>query len=213
MYKRNMERNCTMKQIVMAWAFLGVFALTSTAQTTYELLFEADSTYKSADAELNAVYKALVATLNPGQKESLKLAERAWISYRDACTASEAAIYAGGSIEGVVAINAAVALTIEQTKLLKGLLAQSPKTDKNSKDSSCEEVEKEMQKIYAVADADDGTLEKAQTAWTKYRDLFLVAASALQGESEKDAFCKKLTTLRIARLKELFPEGYPGDAG
>jgi len=202
-----------MKRILIGCMLLCGLATTAMAQTTYELMYQADTAYKSADAELNSAYKALVATLNPAQKDSLKFAQRAWIAYRDACIASEAAIFEGGTLAGVVAGNAAAAITLEQVAILKQLLSASLEDGKAAKSSSCDAADTEMQKVYLEASSDDDLVKQAQTAWVKYRDLFLDAVTAIKSETEKAIYCAMLTTMRTARLKELFPEGYPGDAG
>ena len=78
--------------------------------------------YQKADAELNRVYKALMATLDTSQKEQLRTAQRAWIPYRDAHAEFIAGGEAGGSLEPVMRLLALTELTIERTDHLKTVL-------------------------------------------------------------------------------------------
>ncbi|MBI3677243.1 MAG: lysozyme inhibitor LprI family protein [Proteobacteria bacterium] len=46
-----------------------------------------DEDFKKSDAKLNAIYRALMGKLEGKEKDELKAAQRAWLSYRDAeCT-------------------------------------------------------------------------------------------------------------------------------
>ena len=58
--------------------------------------------YQAADAELNRVYKQLVAKVDAEEREFLKKAETAWIKYRDAECEFEDSFYAGGTIRPMI---------------------------------------------------------------------------------------------------------------
>ncbi|HEH9431824.1 TPA: DUF1311 domain-containing protein [Aeromonas sobria] len=80
--------------------------------------------YTKADAELNAAYKTLVATLDKDQLGRLKTAQRAWITFRDAQCRYEAGVYEGGSIAPLVHSSCLTKLTEQRTKDLIAQLDQ-----------------------------------------------------------------------------------------
>jgi uncharacterized protein YecT (DUF1311 family) len=189
--------------IVLTLAMAGALA-----QTTYELRLEADEALKQADAALNEAYKAAMASLDDTQKEALKRAQRAWIPYRDAAIAAEASLYAGGTLEGVAATEAAVAIAQDQASLLRALLAVDGPADTGD----CDKAEESMRQVYddylATAGDDAEMAMQAQAAWAEFRGLFLQAVEQVPGSHRPDAFCATLALARAERLKALFPEGY-----
>ncbi len=54
------------------------------AQSQLEMNQCAGNAYKAADGELNQVYRKLVAMLDAEDKVQLKVAQTAWLKYRDA---------------------------------------------------------------------------------------------------------------------------------
>lgn len=80
--------------------------------------------YTKADAELNAAYRKLVATLDKDQFGRLKTAQRAWITFRDAQCRYEAGVYEGGTIAPLVHSSCLTNLTELRTKDLNTLLDQ-----------------------------------------------------------------------------------------
>lgn len=69
----------------------------------------ADIAYDEADAELNRAYGLAVdharqidAQSKIGVEERLRVAQRAWISYRNAACDAEASMFEGGSIQPLV---------------------------------------------------------------------------------------------------------------
>lgn len=56
---------------------------------------EGDRSYAAADAELNRVYKSVLADLTPAQQEEWRRAQQQWIPYRDSSCAKELAAYKG----------------------------------------------------------------------------------------------------------------------
>jgi uncharacterized protein YecT (DUF1311 family) len=71
----------------------------------------------SADAGLNAVYKALAGRLAPADLERLRDAQRAWIPFRDKECAFRTQPYAGGSVYSTLVATC-------KTELTKARLAQ-----------------------------------------------------------------------------------------
>lgn len=69
------------------------------ARTQTELNTCAAREYRAADAELNRVWQRLMTAADAEQRPLLRTAQRAWVAFRDAHCASEAADFRGGSIE------------------------------------------------------------------------------------------------------------------
>lgn len=86
--------------------FIAVFILCfnniSFAQTQSEMNVAANAKYKKADAELNRVYKQLMAILDKNEKLLLIQAEKDWIKYRDSHCKFDASQYEGGSIQPLI---------------------------------------------------------------------------------------------------------------
>ncbi|MFN6976899.1 MAG: lysozyme inhibitor LprI family protein [Gemmobacter sp.] len=78
----------------------------------------ADAAFRSADAALNAAYARLMAAVSADGQAGLRRAQRAWIVWRDAQCAFEAAGSAGGSIHPVVLARCRADLTAAQTARL-----------------------------------------------------------------------------------------------
>jgi uncharacterized protein YecT (DUF1311 family) len=63
---------------------------------------KAYSNYKKADAQLNKVYKQLIAILDKNEKPLLIQAEKDWVKFRDSHCKFEASQYEGGSIQPLI---------------------------------------------------------------------------------------------------------------
>ena len=72
-----------------------------------------------ADRELNQAYQALLPTLEPERRELLRVAQRAWIAFRDAHCAFEESEFAGGSMAPMIESLCVARLTEERTRELK----------------------------------------------------------------------------------------------
>ncbi|SER97186.1 Uncharacterized conserved protein YecT, DUF1311 family [Vreelandella subterranea] len=77
--------------------------------------------YQSADDELNEAYQGLVRKLeaNPATLEKLRVAQRAWISFRDAECALESSGVEGGSAQPMVRNGCLATLTKQRTEKLR----------------------------------------------------------------------------------------------
>jgi uncharacterized protein YecT (DUF1311 family) len=90
------------------------------AQTTVEMRDCAGRDYKQADAELNALYKQLMATLSDKEHQaSLRSAQQAWLKYRDANCEFDAFENRGGTIYPVVYTSCLATMTTARTKELR----------------------------------------------------------------------------------------------
>ena len=91
----------------------------ATAQA--ELTYCAEQDWITADADLNAAYKAAMALMKQidadlpqdeqGAAANLQAAQRAWISFRDAACAAEGYLMHGGSAEPMVIYGCRAGLT------------------------------------------------------------------------------------------------------
>lgn len=73
---------------------------------------------KTADAALTYVYKALMAKLSASEKQKLRVAERAWIDYRDKMCDFAGLSREGGSMQGMVVAMCRTEMITEQTRKL-----------------------------------------------------------------------------------------------
>lgn len=82
--------------------------------------------YQKADAELNKVYRQLMAGLaafRGKDQQQLRRAQELWIEYRDANCESESSIYLGGSIRPAVYNSCLASVTQERARRLVEFLA------------------------------------------------------------------------------------------
>ncbi|WP_417613972.1 lysozyme inhibitor LprI family protein [Oceanisphaera sp.] len=89
--------------------------------TQAELNQSAHLRYQSADAALNTAYARLMSVLSPERQQQLKLAQRAWLKYRDADAEFKAGAYRGGSIQPLIYSQALIELTEYRTRQLSEL--------------------------------------------------------------------------------------------
>ena len=95
------------------------------AQTTVEMRDCAGKEYQKADAELNQVYKQLMASLSDrAHQASLRTAQQAWLKYRDANCEFDAFENLGGTIYPVVYNSCLAAMTRARTKELREQMEQ-----------------------------------------------------------------------------------------
>ena len=81
--------------------------------------------YQKADAELNKVYRQLMAGLagfEGKDQQQLRRAQALWIQYRNANCESESSIYLGGSIRPAVYNSCLASVTQERTRRLAEFL-------------------------------------------------------------------------------------------
>lgn len=78
------------------------FCSNSFAQTQSEMNATAYTNYQKKDAQLNKVYKQLMAMLNKNEKQLLIQAEKDWVKFRDSHCKFEESQYEGGSIQPLI---------------------------------------------------------------------------------------------------------------
>jgi len=94
------------------------------AQSQQEMNRDARERYDKADAELNKVYKKLIAGIVKEQKNALTDAQLAWIKYRDANCACWASPNKGGSIYPLIYYGRMKTMTEERTAELRELMKE-----------------------------------------------------------------------------------------
>ena len=90
------------KKLFLIALLLLCFCNNSFAQTQMEMNQTANASFKKADAELNKVYKQLIAMLDQSEKPLLIQAEKDWVKFRDSHCKFEASQYEGGSIQPLI---------------------------------------------------------------------------------------------------------------
>ena len=72
------------------------------AQTTADMRACENARYEKAEQELNMVYENLMQKLDSGQQEKLRVAQRAWLKFRDANADFMADAARGGTLEPLI---------------------------------------------------------------------------------------------------------------
>jgi uncharacterized protein YecT (DUF1311 family) len=94
------------------------------SQTQSELNQQAQRDYETADKELNAVYKQLMAKLDKASQQRLVDAQLVWIKFRDANATAHAQVNEGGSIYPMIYAGARTYTTRARTAELKEWLEE-----------------------------------------------------------------------------------------
>lgn len=85
------------------------------AITTADMRACEASRYATAQRELNAAYEGMMTHLNSGQKEKLRLAQRAWLRFRDSNADFQASLVQGGTLAPLVRISVLTDMTKART--------------------------------------------------------------------------------------------------
>ena len=106
-------------------ALITIYPTAANAQNQGEMNREAAAEFEAADATLNKVYKQFIDKLDDEGKEKLKIAQRAWVQFRDAQSDFEADSEArGGSMAPLIYNGARKRLTDARIKELKAALKE-----------------------------------------------------------------------------------------
>ncbi len=106
-----------MKSLLVLFLFLS--PLSTFAQTTVEMKEQAAAELAKSDKAMNTAYQQLIKVLNEEGVKRLKVAQRAWLAYRDAQAGFDCHQLAGGTMEGLEELGSLDLLTQERTKRLK----------------------------------------------------------------------------------------------
>ena len=94
------------------------------AVTQLDLTDCAAREYRDADADLNRVYRDVMSLAGARQERGLREAQRAWLRFRDAHCAVEAAAYEGGSIQPMVRAFCLAGVTEQRADQLREMLGR-----------------------------------------------------------------------------------------
>lgn len=97
---------------------LAALPVAAQAQTQLEMNQQAQADYTLADARLNAVYTRVMHDLAPSRRPLLIVAERDWITYRDAECAYQTFGSIGGSIHPLEVLTCRTELTRARAQTL-----------------------------------------------------------------------------------------------
>lgn len=104
----------------------------SNAMTTVDMRYCAAQSLRAADDDLNGIYAQAIEAARetdrylpedaPSAEDLLRIAQRAWIPYRDAVCESAAAPYYGGSIQPQIHMSCLARMTRDRTQALADLM-------------------------------------------------------------------------------------------
>lgn len=99
-----------------AW---GTEAPCTEAATTARMVECAGDRFQGADRELNRLYRELSASLDERRRDQLRVAQRAWIGFRDAQARFAGSLAEEGSLSGVLELEEKAALTKQRIEHLR----------------------------------------------------------------------------------------------
>ncbi len=94
------------------------------ATTTAAMRVCENARFQRAEQELNAVYQDLVKQLDDGQREKLRLAESAWLRFREANADFQADAVRGGTLAPLIKVTVLADMTQARAAELKKALQQ-----------------------------------------------------------------------------------------
>ncbi len=94
------------------------------ATTTAAMRACENARFQKAEQELNAAYKNLMKQLDDGQREKLRLAQSAWLRFREANADFQADSIRGGTLAPLIKMSALADMTEARTAELKKALQQ-----------------------------------------------------------------------------------------
>lgn len=107
--------------LVLAWAAPALAAACDKANTQTDMALCYGGLANKSDAELNRVYRALLARWkgDTGAVQALRVSERAWVAYRKAECDRQGYATTGGSAQPMIIAMCLKSITDERATLLK----------------------------------------------------------------------------------------------
>jgi uncharacterized protein YecT (DUF1311 family) len=200
-------------------------------QAQQEMNYCAEQDFERADAELNAVYRTAIAAAQQadrdyahdaggagdgtGEEATLREAQRAWVSFRDAQCRMESFEARGGSMQPMLDAGCRATLTRARTAELRG--PECPADAEQAQLNAClnrlfaradAALNRQWQETLAARPAGAEQLRTAQRAWLAYRDAHCASAapavaSAEIGEAERLGCRTRMTEARTHELADL----------
>jgi uncharacterized protein YecT (DUF1311 family) len=188
-----------------------------------------------ADAELNAVYRTAIAAAQaadrdyagvsggqgngPGEEATLREAERAWVSFRDATCRLESFEARGGSMQPMIDGGCRATMTRARAAELRG--PECPGDGEQAAINEClnrvftradAALNRQWQETLTARPAAADQLRTAQRAWLAYRDAHCASAvpsvANAQVQTSEQTLCRtRLTEARTHDLADLAAMG------
>lgn len=89
------------------------------ASTTSAMRACANASYEAAQRELDSAYQNLLQRLDSSQREKLRVAQRAWLQYRDANAQFQASLAQGGTLAPLIRTTVLAEMTKARASELK----------------------------------------------------------------------------------------------
>ena len=203
-------------------------------QAQQEMNFCAEQDFDRADVQLNAVYRRAIADAqradrdfasytvsgaganqDPGEEATLREAQRAWVSFRDAQCRMESFEARGGSMQPMLDAGCRATLTRARTAELRG--PECPGDAEQAQINAClnrqftsadAALNRQWQETLAARPSTADQLRTAQRAWLAYRDAHCASAvpaviSAEIAEAERLGCRTRMTEARTHELAGL----------
>lgn len=188
-----------------------------------------------ADAELNAVYRTVIAAAQaadrdyagvaggpgsgPGEEATLREAERAWVTFRDASCRLQSFEARGGSMQPMIDGGCRATMTRARAAELRG--PECPGDGEQAAINEClngvftradAALNRQWQETLTARPASAEQLRTAQRAWLAYRDAHCASAvpsvANAQVQTSEQTLCRtRLTEARTHDLADLAAMG------
>jgi uncharacterized protein YecT (DUF1311 family) len=201
-------------------------------QAQQEMNYCAGEDFRRADAEINTVYRTAVAEAQaadreyarsggdaaggpgagPGEEATLREAQRAWVSFRDANCRLESFEARGGSMQPMLDAGCRATLTRARTAELRG--PECPGDAQPAEITAClnraftraeAALNRQWEEALRALPSGAAQMRAAQRAWLTYRDAHCASASPTVASPEiqvtEGVLCR--TRLTEARTREL----------
>ena len=205
-------------------------------QAQQEMNYCAGQDFERADAELNTAYRAAIESARaddreyasyqtgnagpgsePGAEQTLREAQRAWVSFRDAHCRGESFEARGGSMQPMLYEGCRATLTRARTAELRGPNPDCPADAEQAVINRCLEgvftradaaLNRQWQETLAARASSAEQLRTAQRAWLAYRDAQCESAvppvASAEIQTSERLLCRtRMTEARTHELAEL----------
>ena len=206
-------------------------------QVQQEMNYCAGQDFERADAELNAAYRTAIADAQtadrqeqgyrvegdnrPGEEASLREAQRAWVTFRDAHCRLQGYEARGGSMEPMLYEGCRATLTRARTADLRGPNPECSADAEPAQFVRCLEgvftradaaMNRQYQAALTALPSGAERMRAAQRAWLAYRDAHcatsLPAVASVETQNLEGALCRtRLTEARTHELADLAAMG------
>ncbi len=158
----------------------------------------AQQNYAQVDADLNKAYRALKGVLPEGGEEVLRMAETAWLQFRDRDCDFERSAFAGGSIAPMIYDTCLAERTTARTNEL--FYPELPEVSYQEADAQLNQTYQSL--TSRLSDDRRNDLSEVHLAWIEYRDRHC-AYEILYGPNiiEKSQCLARMSAARTVQLQ------------